>query len=106
MSAITTFMPAPSSALAMPRPMPLAPPVTNAVLPGRFCILFPRSCDIVSNTLSPALAKQNEEGGTMVSDVHPAADAQDWPARRAAYYGLAVIIFATALNFMDAQIFS
>ena len=26
-------------------------------------------------------------------------------AQRSAYYGLAVIIFATALNFMDAQIF-
>jgi len=29
-----------------------------------------------------------------------------WPARGAAYYGLTVIIFATALNFMDAQIFT
>src|ERR1700739_2956410 len=38
MSAMTTFIPAPSRALAMPSPMPLAPPVTNAVLPGRFCM--------------------------------------------------------------------
>ena len=32
--------------------------------------------------------------------------AQAWPARTAAYYGLFVIILATALNFLDAQIFS
>ena len=36
----------------------------------------------------------------------PALPPQPWPARRAAYYGLFVIILATALNFMDAQIFS
>src|SRR3954463_9146545 len=40
MSAITTFMPALLSALAMPRPMPEAPPVTNAVLPDRFCMFL------------------------------------------------------------------
>jgi MFS family permease len=34
------------------------------------------------------------------------AQAQGWPARSAAYYGLFVIILATALNFLDAQIFS
>src|ERR1700751_2579079 len=42
--------------------------------------------------------------------IAPAADAgpqaQGWPARSAAYYGLFVIILATALNFLDAQIFS
>src|SRR5215813_9580504 len=34
------------------------------------------------------------------------AQAQAWPVRSAAYYGLFVIILATALNFLDAQIFS
>jgi len=34
------------------------------------------------------------------------ARVQAWPARSAAYYGLFVIILATALNFLDAQIFS
>src|ERR1700722_20747072 len=34
------------------------------------------------------------------------AKAQAWPSRGAAYYGLTVIILATALNFMDAQIFT
>jgi MFS family permease len=34
------------------------------------------------------------------------AQAQGWPARSAAYYGLFVIILATALNFLDAQIFN
>jgi MFS family permease len=29
-----------------------------------------------------------------------------WPSRAAAYYGLAVIILATMLNFFDAQVFS
>ena len=42
--------------------------------------------------------------------IAPAADAgalaQGWPARSAAYYGLFVIILATALNFLDLQIFS
>src|SRR6478735_763665 len=40
MSAITNCMPAFFSALAMPRPMPEAPPVTNAVLPDRFCMFL------------------------------------------------------------------
>src|SRR5215469_3094334 len=39
-----------------------------------------------------------------VADARP--QAQGWPARSAAYYGLFVIILATALNFLDAQIFS
>ncbi len=33
-SAITTFIPASTNASAMPSPIPLAPPVTNAVLPA------------------------------------------------------------------------
>ena len=33
-SAITTFIPAATNASLMPRPIPLAPPVTNAVLPA------------------------------------------------------------------------
>src|ERR1044072_3957821 len=40
MSAIASFMPAFFSALAMPRPMPDAPPVTKAVLPDRFCMFL------------------------------------------------------------------
>lgn len=47
-------------------------------------------------------------GGT-VEPAAPVADAtpgsQPWPAQRAAYYGLAVIILATMLNFLDAQVF-
>lgn len=35
----------------------------------------------------------------------PAPVAQPWPGRRAAYYGLTVIILATMLNFFDAQVF-
>src|SRR5579862_1600590 len=78
MSAMTTFIPAPSKALAMPSPMPLAPPVTKAVLPGRFCmprspicsaaLVRPQSAGqmaashIVSNTYSLALAKRDDEG--------------------------------------------
>jgi MFS family permease len=37
--------------------------------------------------------------------VNPAPAVQPWPARGAAYYGLAVIILATMLNFFDAQVF-
>ena len=37
-----------------------------------------------------------------VAEVAPGV--QGWPARSAAYYGLFVIILATALNFLDAQI--
>jgi MFS family permease len=44
------------------------------------------------------------EGVVPVADARP--QAQGWPARSAAYYGLTVIILATALNFLDAQIFS
>jgi MFS family permease len=45
-------------------------------------------------------------GAAVVQAAHPSAAEQPWPARGAAYYGLTVIIFATALNFMDAQIFT
>jgi MFS family permease len=38
-----------------------------------------------------------------VADAAPAV--QPWPARGAAVYGLAVIILATMLNFLDAQVF-
>src|SRR6266403_758123 len=45
-------------------------------------------------------------GVAVTRAAHPGADLQTWPARGAAYYGLAVVILATALNFMDAQIFN
>src|SRR5260370_4405881 len=49
----------------------------------------------------------SEVSGAAVSHAaHPNAAEQTWPARGPAYYGLAVIILATALNFMDAQIFN
>src|SRR6266480_1968098 len=133
MSAMTTFIPAPSKALAMPSPMPLAPPVTNAVLPGRFCMPrfsmnLRRRCagageqsagqtaasHIVSNTYSLALAQcTGRKGRAMVAEVPGAIGrvagvaprVQGWPARSAAYYGLFVIILATMLNFLDAQVF-
>jgi MFS family permease len=38
-----------------------------------------------------------------VTDPEPGA--KPWPSRAAAYYGLAVIILATMLNFFDAQVF-
>ena len=41
-SAITTFIPAPAKAVAMPSPIPLAPPVTNAVLPATSCTVSRR----------------------------------------------------------------
>src|SRR5882724_11374650 len=53
-------------------------------------------------------------GRVMVAEVSGAAisqaadarpQAQPWPARGAAYYGLAVINLATMLNFLDAQVF-
>ena len=44
------------------------------------------------------------EANTPVVSLAPAV--QPWPARSAAYYGLAVIILATMLNFFDAQVFS
>src|SRR5271169_3608923 len=48
-----------------------------------------------------------EVSGAAITQVaEPRPQAQPWPARRAAYYGLLVIILATALNFMDAQIFN
>ncbi len=46
--------------------------------------------------------------GIPESGSFPAAAAQSaepWPSRAAAYYGLAVIILATMLNFFDAQVF-
>jgi MFS family permease len=45
-------------------------------------------------------------GAAGAQAAHPMSAAQPWPASGAAYYGLAVIIFATALNFTDAQIFN
>ena len=41
-SATTTFMPAPAKARHMPRPMPLAPPVTTATRPVTSCMSPPR----------------------------------------------------------------
>ena len=46
------------------------------------------------------------EAQTKISDAAGAAQAQSWPARSAAWYGLFIIILATALNFLDAQIFN
>jgi MFS family permease len=43
------------------------------------------------------------DGAAPVADAMPVA--QPWPARSAAYYGLAVIILATLMNFLDAQVF-
>jgi MFS family permease len=45
-------------------------------------------------------------GAPMTQAPDVGAQAQPWPARTAAYYGLFVIILATALNFTDAQIFN
>src|SRR5207249_10537914 len=70
---------------------------------------------IVSNTYSLALAECSRlKGRAMVAEVpgaigrvaEVAPGVQGWPARSVAYYGLTVIILATALNFLDAQIFS
>src|SRR5205807_1361188 len=63
---------------------------------------------------SGACRVQPTEGRAMVADVpgaigrvaEVAPGVQGWPARSVAYYGLTVIILATALNFLDAQIFS
>src|ERR1700676_2315052 len=79
---MTTFIPAPSNALAMPSPIPLAPPVTNAVLPGRFFMWSDppphgvaalwrhqqkagkaASNHIVSNTYNPWFVKRVGRGG-------------------------------------------
>ncbi len=43
------------------------------------------------------------ESVSFPADAAPAR--QPWPSRAAAYYGLAVIILATMLNFFDAQVF-
>jgi MFS family permease len=45
-------------------------------------------------------------GAAVAQATQPGGAAQSWPTHGVAYYGLAVIIFATALNFMDAQIFN
>jgi MFS family permease len=45
-------------------------------------------------------------GAAPVADAQATAQAQAWPAPSARYYGLFVIILATALNFLDLQIFS
>ncbi len=42
---------------------------------------------------------------TITPAVDEQPDTQPWPARRAAYYALFVIILATMLNFLDAQVF-
>src|SRR6516162_10725675 len=47
-----------------------------------------------------------EVPGAIGAVADAAAQAQGWPARSAAYYGLFVIILATALNFLDSQIFN
>ena len=47
-----------------------------------------------------------QPGAAVPQAAHPSAAVQPWPVRGAAYYGLTVIIFATALNFMDAQVFT
>src|SRR3954454_19161936 len=43
--------------------------------------------------------------GTVNPTPAPAPQAQAWPPRGVAYYGLTVIILATMLNFFDAQVF-
>ena len=47
-----------------------------------------------------------EVPGAIAPVVDAGRQAQGWPARSAAYYGLFVIILATMLNFMDAQVFT
>jgi MFS family permease len=44
--------------------------------------------------------------GALAQSSATEAQAQGWPARSAAWYGLTVIILATALNFLDLQIFN
>jgi MFS family permease len=43
--------------------------------------------------------------GAISPVTNPESGAKGWPSRAAAYYGLAVIILATMLNFFDAQVF-
>jgi MFS family permease len=43
--------------------------------------------------------------GSLSFTADVAAGKEPWPSRAAAYYGLAVIILATMLNFFDAQVF-
>src|SRR4029077_13129241 len=47
-----------------------------------------------------------EAPGAIAPPADAAPPAQGWPAPSAAYYGLFVIILATALNFLDLQMFS
>jgi len=51
-------------------------------------------------------AVQADAPAQVISPAQAGAPAQPWPARSAGWYGLTVIILATALNFLDAQIFS
>jgi len=59
----------------------------------------PAGTGAVADARSPA-------AGATTAVAAAAAQAQGWPARSAAYYGLFVIILATALNFLDLTIFS
>src|SRR5947209_8166624 len=56
MSAMTTLAPASASAVAMPRPMPDAAPVTMAVLPEMSCIARPLSVKIAAGVDDHGLA--------------------------------------------------
>src|SRR6516162_3389450 len=60
--------------------------------------------EVPAGTGAAADAGLPAAGATAVAAAN--AQAQGWPARSAAYYGLFVIILATALNFMDAQVFT
>ena len=60
--------------------------------------------EVPAGTGAAADAGLRAPGATTVAAA--SAQAQGWPARSAAYYGLFVIILATALNFLDAQIFN
>ena len=51
-------------------------------------------------------AQAAEIAGALAQSSSTGALAQGWPSRVAAWYGLTVIILATALNFLDAQIFN
>jgi MFS family permease len=59
----------------------------------------PAGTGAVADAGSPA-------AGATAAVAAAATQAQGWPARSAAYYGLFVIILATALNFLDLQIFN
>src|SRR5262245_35426578 len=55
-SAMTSFIPAPANARAMPRPIPLAPPVTTATFPSRFFMMPLRRDDILVPTITARTA--------------------------------------------------